>query len=421
MNTQTLTKSNSASHTTQKSVGSRSHSGWWFQLVARSLKHLSYGTLEVRSSDGTSHLFGTPDDDGLSAVVEVCDPACFRTLVLGGGLGAADGYIQGQWTSPNLVDVMRLFARNMSLFGQLDTGLARLLVSVAKFSHWLSGNTVSQSAKNISAHYDLGNEFFELFLDPTMMYSSGLFSESGQSMESASEAKLERICRQLDLKPEDHVLEIGTGWGGFACYAARNFGCRVTTTTISQNQFDFATQRVANEGLSNQVAVLLEDYRKLTGQYDKIVSIEMLEAVGHDFLPTYFSKCSSLLRPGGQILVQSITMPDHRYDTYRSSVDFIQKYIFPGGHLPSVAAIQSAIAKSADLQLIDAIQFPESYAKTLRAWRERFEANLDQIRRLGFDEAFINTWMYYLCYCEGAFDEHVVSVGQFHWERPRYA
>jgi cyclopropane-fatty-acyl-phospholipid synthase len=240
------------------------------------------------------------------------------------------------------------------------------------------------------------------------------------TLEQASVQKLERICRKLELRPQEHVLEIGTGWGGCALHMARNYGCRVTTTTISEQQYLLAKERVAAAGLSDRITVLLADYRSLTGQYDKIVSIEMLEAVGEKFLPTYFRACHRLLNPGGRLLVQVITMPDHRYDVYRSSVDFIQKYIFPGGHLPSIGAMQQAIGGTANLQLIDAFQFPESYAQTLWHWRQKFWERIAQVRELGFDERFIRMWDYYFAYCEAAFRERAVSVGQFLWERPRY-
>lgn len=392
----------------------------WGRILLDQLAKLQHGQVQIELGAGGGHLLGHPADDRLVGQVRIHHPRAFRSIVLGGGLGAAESYLMGDWSSPDLVSLMRVFCRNLDRFEQLDRGLARIRIELARWTHWLRSNTTSGSRRNISAHYDLSNDFFQLFLDPTLMYSSGLFETPEMTLEQASVQKLERICRKLELGPQDHVLEIGTGWGGCALHMARNYGCRVTTTTISEQQYLLAKERVAAAGLSERITVLLADYRSLTGQYDKIVSIEMLEAVGEEFLPVYFRTCHRLLNPGGRLLVQVITMPDHRYDVYRSSVDFIQKYIFPGGHLPSIGAMQQAIGKTANLQLTDAFQFPESYAQTLWHWRHKFWERIEQVRALGFDERFIRMWDYYFAYCEAAFRERAVSVGQFLWERARY-
>lgn len=381
------------------------------------LERLRGGVVSVRLPDATTREFGTPAADGLTADVTILDPRCFRQIALGGSLGAAEAYLQGLWTSDDLTSFLRLFCRNLDRSQELDRGPARFATWAAQTLHRLAANTRRGSRRNIAAHYDLGNEFFQLFLDPTLMYSSALFEHPEQSLHAASIAKLERVCRKLDLQPGDRVLEIGTGWGGFALHAASRYGCHVTTTTISRRQQELARRRIAEAGLGQRVALLADDYRDLTGVYDKVVSIEMIEAVGHANLPEYFAVCDRRLKPGGRLLIQAITMPDQRYESYRRSVDFIQKYVFPGGHLPSVGAMQAAVARGTRLQLVDVLQFPQSYALTLRAWREAFCARQEAVRRLGFDERFHRLWEFYLCYCEAAFLERTVSVGQFVWDR----
>lgn len=387
--------------------------------VLKLLTRLQFGTLDITLPDGTRTVFGEQAEDGLHVAATIHDDRFFREVASGGSLGAAEAYLQGLWSTEDLTGLMRLMCRNLSRLESLETGLARVSGWVARAGHWLSRNTFAGSRRNISAHYDLSNEFFQLFLDPTLMYSSGLFEQSDMTMQQASVAKLDRICRKLDLRATDHVIEIGTGWGGWALHAARNYGCRITTTTISRKQYELAQQRIDAAGLSERVTILFEDYRNLEGEYDKLVSIEMIEAVGNAFLPAYFRKCDELLRPGGKMLVQGITMPDYRYAAYCRSVDFIQKYIFPGGHLPSVGAMQEATQQT-KLLLVDALQFPDSYARTLQCWRREFMGRLDEVRALGFDDRFIRMWDYYLCYCEAAFLERSVSVGQFVWEKPRY-
>ncbi len=385
----------------------------------KTLAQLKHGELEL-SYHGHMQRFGSPAEDGLCCRVTLHNRKFFKELAFGGSLGAAESYLQGDWSADDLTSLLRLMCRNLDALSGMDSGLARIGLWFAKLAHRLSQNSKSGSQKNIAAHYDLSNEFFALFLDPTLMYSSALFTNELESLEQASLHKLDTICRKLQLSPEDHVVEIGTGWGGFAVYAAQNYGCRITTTTISKNQYEIASQRITSAGLQDRVELLLTDYRDLQGTYQKLVSVEMIEAVGHAYLPTYFSTCDRLLKPGGTMLVQSITMPDQRYDAYLKSADFIQKYIFPGGHLPSIAAMQNAHAANTKLRLVSAHQFPDSYAFTLREWRDRFFANMDTVRKLGFDDRFIRMWDYYMCYCEAAFLERSVSVGQFVWEKAKY-
>jgi cyclopropane-fatty-acyl-phospholipid synthase len=284
----------------------------------------------------------------------------------------------------------------------------------------LNSNTQTGSRDNIAAHYDLGNEFFQLFLDPTMMYSSAIFDDHTMTLEAASEAKLDEICGQLELKADDHLLEIGTGWGGMAIHAAKHYGCRVTTTTISAEQYEYARARVKEEGLEKQVTLLCQDYRSLTGEYDKLVSIEMIEAVGHKFYKNYFQTCTRLLKHNGKMVIQAITVADQRYQQARDSVDYIKRYIFPGGCLPSVAVIADHVASDTDLQIVHLRDITEDYANTLAHWRERFMAKLEAVEAMGFDEEFIRMWEFYLCYCEGGFRERVISTVQLAFAKPGY-
>ncbi|MCG6155204.1 SAM-dependent methyltransferase [Rubinisphaera margarita] len=387
--------------------------------VSRVLDDLRHGRI-ILEENGTTTVFGTLGSDGLEAVIRVVDPKMYQRVAFEGSLGAAEAYLQGEWECDDLVELFRILCRNRERLMVMDSGVSRFFLGLAAFAHRLRKNSRAGSQKNIAAHYDLSNAFFELFLDPTMMYSSAYYEDDAMSLDEASLAKLDIVCRKLDLGPEDHVLEIGTGWGGFAEYAVRNVGCRVTTTTVSGQQYDFAKKRIEQAEIADRVTLLKKDYRDLSGSYDKIVSIEMIEAVGHDYLPEYVRKCESLLKPEGWMLVQSILMPDQRYERYRKSVDFIQKYVFPGGHLPSVGAIQHAFDDSSQMRLVEYEEFPESYARTLHEWRQRFKDKLDRVRELGFDERFIRLWEYYLCYCEGAFLEHATTVGHFLWRKVAY-
>ena len=295
--------------------------------------------------------------------------------------------------------------------------LNRLALSLTEF---LTRNSVARSKENIAAHYDLGNDFFELFLDPTMMYSSALFSDERMSLEQASIAKLDALCQKLSLKQSDHLVEIGTGWGGMAVYAAEQYGCRVTTTTISEEQYRHTLELVNKKGLQNQVTVLKKDYRLLEGKFDKLVSIEMIEAVGHQYFGEYFSKCSNLLKPDGVMAIQAITITDQRYERAKNSMDFIKRYIFPGGCLPSVNCIANHVSADTDMIISDMSDMALDYAETLKRWREAFFSNIDQVRALGFDERFIRMWEYYLCYCEGGFRERVIGTTQMVMTKPDY-
>lgn len=388
------------------------------RAVRERLMAIQRGSLDI--SDGrTVDRYGTASSQhSLHETVRVHDPRFYSEMAFGGSVGAGEAYMQGYWSTDDLTAVMRIILQNRDVLDGMETGWARLTEPVRKILHWAARNTRSGSRRNIRAHYDLGNDFFKLFLDPTMMYSSAIFEHEGMSLEAASIAKLDRICRKLDLKPEDHVMEIGTGWGGFALHAARHYGCHVTTTTISPSQHDVARERVAAAGLNERITLLQKDYRDLTGQYDRLVSIEMIEAVGHQYYDTFFRKCSELLKPEGAMLLQAITIADQRYEAAKKSVDFIQRYIFPGSCIPSVAAMTGAVARATDMRLTDLKDIGPDYAVTLRCWRKNFFANLEQVRALGYPESFIRMWEFYLCYCEAGFVERVIGDVQLLLVKP---
>jgi len=405
-------------------VNSRSNQGWLGNLARRQLfKHLEKmprGYLLIEEGDELFS-FGDPDDNiDIRAKIVIEDLSAYRDIAFGGSIGGAEAYMLGKWTSPNLVDVVRLMSVNIDFLNQMDDGRPVLQRAGDKIFHWLNRNTQKQARDNISRHYDLSNEFFSLFLDPEMMYSSAIFPHAEADLDEAAVFKLDVICRKLELQPDEHLLEIGTGWGGLAIYAAKNYGCRVTTTTISSEQYATACERVKNEGLEDRVTVLFEDYRNLEGRFDKLVSIEMIEAVGHQYYQQYFSGCASLLKPDGLMLLQAITIPDQRFEYAKKSVDFIQRYIFPGGSLPSHEAILSSVRKHTDLLMVGMQEIGEDYAKTLQIWRERFLTKLDKVHELGFDDYFVRMWNYYLCYCQGGFEERIIGTSQILLAKPEW-
>ena len=363
-------------------------------------------------------VLGAEGADGLSARIEVLDMSFYRQVALGGSIGAAESYMDQYWQANDLCRVIQIFVRNRDLLNSMESGLAILANQLLKVWHFSNRNSQQGSRKNIAAHYDLGNELFALFLDQHSMYSSATFYHPDLSLEDASTAKLERICQKLHLQPDDHILEIGTGWGGFAIYAAKNYGCHITTTTISKEQYQAAQQRVIDAGVADRVTILMEDYRDLQGRYDKLVSIEMIEAVGHHYLDTYLKQCAALLKPNGLALIQAITIEDSYYYQALKSVDFIKRYIFPGSFIPCVSAIVASAARSTDLRLINLEDQGESYALTLNHWRKRFLAALDQVRAQGYNEEFIRMWEFYLCYCEGGFKEKSISNVQLLLAKP---
>ncbi|MDA7842950.1 cyclopropane-fatty-acyl-phospholipid synthase family protein [Methylophilaceae bacterium] len=370
-------------------------------------------------NDGRSiNKYGKPGN--LSAKINILDTVFYRNIILGGTIGASESFIRGEWSSPNLTNVIRVLARNTEAQDKLENLFTLLSQPFLKVMHKLNENSVRGSKKNISRHYDLSNDFFSLFLDKNMMYSSAIYKSSKTSLEDASTNKLDVICKKLNLKKTDHVIEIGTGWGGFAIYAAKNYGCKVTTTTISIEQYKFAKQKIKDAGLGKKIKVLIKDYRLLKGQYDKLVSIEMIEAVGYQFYDEYFKIISQLLKNDGEALIQAITIKDQRYSKAIQSVDFIQKYIFPGSCIPSITAIQNSLTSSTDLVINDIRDIGHHYARTLADWRKRFLKNKQEIRKLGFDDKFLRMWLFYFAYCEGGFEEKVISDIHLHITKPGY-
>lgn len=383
----------------------------WLQNFARKqvltrLHKIKQGKLTLIEND-LRHVFGS--DDTLAATITVNDTHFYGDIAFGGSIGAGEAYMLGYWKADNLTNVIRIMAANQQVMDTLEGGFEWLSKPLFKVLHWLNRNTQDGSRRNIAAHYDLGNDFFKLWLDPSMMYSCAIFTPDDISLEAASTKKLHAICEKLDLKASDHVVEIGTGWGGFAIYAAKHYGCKVTTTTISKQQYEEAKLRVKAENLESKITLLLNDYRDLSGIFDKLVSIEMIEAVGHQFYDTFFAKCASLLKPNGMALIQAITITDQRFEAAKNSVDFIQRYIFPGSNIPSITAMLSSMTRSSDLKLLDLEDIGPHYATTLAAWRENFFENIQQVRALGYSEEFINMWEFYLCYCEGGFAERALG------------
>ncbi len=391
---------------------------WLRQRIVDSLAALQGGRVTLQEGDKAQTL-GDDDPQALQATIEVIDPAFYRQVALGGSVGAGEAYMAGHWRCAELTTLIRILARNRALLDRLEGGTAWVSSLANKGLHWLNRNSSKGSRKNIAAHYDLGNDLFERMLDQTMMYSCAFFEHPYDSLQQASLNKLDRICRKLQLSPNDHVIEIGAGWGGFAIHAARHYGCRVTTTTISQEQYDFAQQRIRAAGLADRVELLFKDYRELEGQYDKLVSIEMIEAVGHQYLDTYLKQCSDLLKADGSMLLQAITIEDQRYAHAVREADFIKRYIFPGSFIPSVAAINQSLARVSDLRLTDLEDIGLHYAQTLRLWREQFFAHQSALEARGYDATFQRMWEFYLCYCEGGFLERSISDVQMLLTKPR--
>jgi cyclopropane-fatty-acyl-phospholipid synthase len=388
---------------------------WLDRILRRRLLDTLTGLSDCRitiEEAGQMTVLGTPADnpaETLHAHVRIHNPALYRQLGLNGSVGAGEAYMDGLWDCDDLVALTRILVRNRDHLDAMENGLARFGGWAMRGWSTLMRNTRRGSRRNIAAHYDLGNDLFRLFLDENMMYSSALFEAEDDTLESASSRKLERICRKLGLGPEHHVLEIGTGWGGFALHAARHHGCRVTTTTISREQHTLARQRVDAAGLGDRITLLLEDYRDLEGRFDRLVSIEMIEAIGHQYLDTYFGTVNRLLKKDGMALIQAITIEDHRYRKALKAVDFIKRFIFPGSFMPSVGAMASAVARNSEMKIFNLEDIGPSYARTLREWRKRFLARLGDVRALGYPERFIRMWLFYLSYCEGGFLER--SIG----------
>jgi cyclopropane-fatty-acyl-phospholipid synthase len=388
-------------------------------LLLGQLRKIRHGRLRL-IDDGRDEIFGRVTTAApFDITLRVRSARFYSDVVFAGTVGAGEAYINGHWHCDDLTGLVRLMVVNRHLMNDVDSGWSRLSAPLMRMAHWLNRNDKIGSRRNISAHYDLGNEFFELFLDETMAYSCGIFARPDSSLLEASTAKFDAACSKLHLRPGQHLLEIGTGWGGLALHAARHYGCRVTTTTISGEQYDLARDRVARAGLEDQITVLHEDYRDLKGEYDALVSIEMIEAVGHEYLDTYFRQCSGLLKPAGAMLLQAITIRDQFYDQARRSVDFIKRFIFPGSCIPSVRAITESVERATDLKLFHLEDIGPHYARTLRIWRERFLGRQSDVRAQGYPESFLRMWEYYLCYCEGGFEERQLGDVQMLLTKPQ--
>jgi len=377
----------------------------------KNMNNLEKGYMTI-SIDGKEYFIGDKKSS-LSCNFNVIHNSFFTLIGSGGLNGAAEAYALGLWECDDIVALIRILIQNQSVMNKFDSGIASLAKPINKSIHRRRKNTLSGSKKNILAHYDLSNEFYQLWLDDTMTYSCGIFENKDSTMKEASIKKLDSLINKLDVKPGDTILEIGTGWGSFACHAAKEYGCKVVTTTISDSQYDYVKKKISLENLEGQVTLLKEDYRNLTGSYDKIVSIEMIEAVGHENIPTYFKKVSNLLNEGGKFALQGITYNDQKFDTYKHSVDFINKYIFPGACLISLSQVLDTLKKDTNLILNDLLDITSHYAKTLNIWRENFLGKRDKISSLGFDDNFIRLWEFYLVYCEAGFIEQNIGDYQF--------
>ncbi len=402
--------------------------GMYETLVLRSLAPMVHGRLALRLPDGSVQRFGSGSNPrgasfGLSAEIRVKDAEFFRRCLFAGDIGFAESWMAGEWETDDLTELISWFILNAENSPSLASvrrreQFLRPFAAIDRVVHRLRRNSVAGSRRNIAAHYDLSNDFFRMFLDESMIYSSAIFDRPDMSLRAAQEAKIERICALLALEGGEECLEIGCGWGAVSLHLAKKYGCRVTAITISEEQYSYTRQRVAEEGLEKLISVRLQDYRRIEGRFDRIISIEMLEAVGHEYFDAFFHQCHRLLKPNGLMAIQVITCPDSRYEAVRGGTDFIQKHIFPGGLLPSIGAIVSSVSRTGDLTLRELAGFGDSYARTLASWSKAFESRLDEVRALGFDETFIRKWRYYFAYCRAAFQMRHIDVVQMLFTRP---
>lgn len=376
------------------------------------IRNITQGQVTINDPVESLTVGSIDEKNSLQVTIDINNLRFYRLLATKGALGAAEAYILGYWNTHSLVSLIRIMAINTETLETFEKGTATLQKPMAALFSFLTRNTLNGSKENIRAHYDLSNDMFKLFLDSSMMYSANFFKSEEYSLEQATEARLERICRKMKLQQNEHILEIGTGWGGFAIYAAKHYGCTVTTTTISDEQYQYAFKQIHKSKLQGKIKLLKKDYRELDGTFDKLVSIEMIEAVGDEFLPEYLKKCSSLVKSDGIIFLQAITINDQIYDRALKEIDFIKKYIFPGSFIPSLHAILTAAKNNTKMRLYHLEDLTPHYAKTLLAWRERFLSHREKLNGMGFDEKFIRMWDYYFCYCAGGFLER--SIGSVH-------
>ena len=409
-----------------KNTMASDHTGWttalYKKIVLSILSRMKKGELNVTFPNGDVESFGG-NDKSIVANIKINNARFFKRIVMFGDIGFGESYVDGDWETDSITNVISWMIMNVENNPAVSGAGSKfspisLLKVINKAYHKLNINSKRGSKKNISEHYDLNNDFFKLWLDESMTYSSAIFEGDTSDLKDAQIAKYDRLCRQLKIKSTDHVLEIGSGWGGFSIYAAQNYGCKITTTTISEEQYKYAKNLIAEKKLDDKIEILLKDYRELAGSYDKIVSIEMLEAVGHKYLPIYFSKVNDLLKPDGAIGLQVITSHDSNYEKLRKGIDWIQKHIFHGSLLPSIAAINSAVNNTSDLYLHDLKNIGLDYARTLREWRISFNSKLNDVLKLNFSNSFVRKWNYYLSYCEAAFAMRNISVVQMVYTRP---
>lgn len=386
-------------------------------IVFTRLARIQYGAIEIH--DGVKNFcIGEKKRDGLRATIKIHDPLFYASVVFAGSIGAGESYMRGEWTCDKLTNLIRIIIKNKETLVSLESGLARITALLYNILHAGRKNTIEGSRKNVSVHYDLGNDFYKVFLDETLAYSCGIFSSEQATLKDASLEKFDRICKKLRLTADDHLLEIGTGWGGFTLFAARHYGCRITTTTISKKQYDLAKQKISEAGLAGRIKLLFNDYRELQGHFDKLVSIEMIEAVGHHYYEEFFHCCSKLLKQGGLMLLQAITITDQYYEKHRKSVDFISRQIFPGSCIPSITALVSAATSATDMKMFHLEDITPHYERTLREWRQNFFKEIDVVRRQGFTDSFIRMWEFYLCYCEAGFAERYLGDVQIIFTKP---
>lgn len=388
------------------------------KLFFKQLQNLQYGRLDIQ--EGTQKWsFGNQKGAKFNTItVRILNPDFYRGMIVGGSLSAAEMFILGYWETDDLTMLLRLMLRNQLLMTHFERGIVKVMGLWRLMCHQFRRNHIAGSRRNIAQHYDLSNKFFALFLDENMMYSSAIFPEETTDLETAATHKLDVICQKLGLKDSDHVIEIGSGWGGFALHAAKHYGCNIVTTTISKQQHDLAAQRIKAHQLSHKITLLQQDYRQLSGKYDKLVSIEMIEAVGHQYYQQFFKHCDRLLKPNGQMLIQAITIQDQAFHKAKKEVDFIKKYIFPGSCIPSVTALNNAMTRASHMKLFQLDDIGFDYAKTLKLWRERFHQQQPAIKALGFDDQFIRMWHYYFSYCEAGFAEGYLSDVHLHCVKP---